>query len=94
MDYYNFACAADQNYRELQARIGEEWKVAGETDGDEGRDPEYPNNSAYMHGYDIGRKRYIKRLVAAQRPDRKQLCSCGLVREQDCECCPNWEDEF
>jgi hypothetical protein len=66
MSYYDFACAMDQDYRDLQSRIGEEWKIGGETDGEEGLDPEYPNNSAYMSGYDIGRARYIKRLVDAQ----------------------------
>jgi len=94
MDYYDFVCAIDQDYRELQFRIREEWKIDGETDGEEGRDPEYPGNSAYMYGYDIGRARYIKRLAEAQRPDRKQLCRCGLLGEQDCECSPDWEDEF
>lgn len=94
MSYYNYVCSIDQDCRELQSRIGEEWKISGETDGDEGLDPEYPSNSAYMHGYDIGRARYIKRLVEAQRPNKKRLCRCGLVREQDCECSPDWEDEF
>lgn len=96
MDYYNYACANEQDYRDLQARVAEEWKVDGESDGEVGLDPEYPNNSAYMHGYDVGLARYIKRLADAQRPGSNKLCRCGLVREQDCRCDSgfDFEDRF
>ena len=55
----------DQQYRALQSEIAGEWHLEGEMDGDSGDDPEYPNNSAYMAGYDTGRKRYMQRLTTA-----------------------------
>lgn len=76
----------DQEYRELQGQIAYEWQIQRETDGDEGLDLEYPANSAYMHGYDAGRARYINRLADFKKPDSGRLCPCGLVREQDCQC--------
>lgn len=86
----------DQEYRELQGQIAHEWQIFGETDGDEGLDPEYPGNAAYMHSYDAGRARYIKRLADFKKPDSGRLCQCGLVREQDCQCEAQrgWDDEF
>lgn len=61
MAYSDYLCELDQEYRELLDRLADEWRVNGETDGGEGVDPEYLNNSAYMAGYDAGRSRYIKR---------------------------------
>lgn len=84
----------DQEYRYFQDRIADEWRVNGESDGDDGVDPEYPNNSAYMDGYDSGRARYIKRLADFKKTTSERLCHCGLIREQDCNCKSGWSDEF
>jgi len=85
----------DQEYRDFQDRISDEWRVEGESDGDEGIDPKYPYNSAYLDGYNEGRTRYINRLADfTKKPDNGQLCHCGLVREQDCNSASDWSDEF
>ncbi len=96
MSYYDYLCDLDQEYRELQGQLAQEWQILGETDGDEGIDPEYPNNAAYLHGYDAGRARYIRRLADFKKLHNGRLCRCGLVRAQDCECDsqPEYEDEF
>jgi len=84
----------DQEFRLDQGLIAREWHIYGETDGDEGQDPEYPANSAYMDGYSAGRTRYIRWLADFKKPENRRLCHCGLVREQDCTCAFGWSDEF
>jgi len=86
MAYSDFLCDLDQDYWEFQDRISEEWRVEGESDGDEGIDPKYPSNSAYLDGYNEGHTRYINRLAGFKKPESGRLCRCGLVRAQDCYC--------
>ncbi len=94
MAYSDYLCELDQEYRGLQDRIAGEWRVEGETDGDEGVAPEFPSNSAYMQGYNAGRARYIKRLADFEKVESGRLCRCALVCEQDCNCKTVWSDEF
>jgi len=95
MAYSDYLCDLDQEYRNFQDRIADEWRVKGESDGNEGIDPKYPSNSAYLDGYNEGRARYINHLADfTKKPDNRQLCHCGLVREQDCNCASDWSDEF
>ena len=96
MAYSDYLCDLDREYREFQDRIADEWRVTGESDGDEGIDPQDPRNSAYMTGYNESRARYIGRLANFKKTTSERLCHCGLVREQDCNCQPatDWSDEF
>ncbi len=86
----------DQEYRDFQDRIADEWRVESESDGDEGLAPEYPRNSVYLDGYNEGHARYINCLFDFKKHYNGRLCPCGLKTEQDCHCESEtgWSDEF
>jgi len=70
MDYYDYLCYLDQQRRELQAEIADECRVSGESYGGEGKDPEYPDNSTYMAGYEAGQQHYASLYIYGPHGER------------------------